>query len=35
MMSALAIFPCCAILWLMICDHYGQIVDQPLGEAPR
>lgn len=28
-MTALLIFPLCAILWLLICDHRGWVVDQP------
>jgi len=33
MMSALAIFPCCAVLWLLICDHLGHVQDEPLGNG--
>lgn len=34
MLSALVIFPCLAILWLMLCEHFGLVRDQPAGR-PR
>ena len=30
-MTALLIFPCCAVLWLLVCDWAGWIKD----EKPR
>jgi hypothetical protein len=30
-MTALLIFPCCAILWLLIGDWLGLVEDQPEG----
>lgn len=30
-MTALAIFPLAAILWLLICDRLGLVADQPEG----
>ena len=28
-MTGLLIFPCCAILWLIICDWLGWVQDEP------
>jgi len=30
MMTGLILFPCSAILWLLICDHFGLVHDEPL-----
>jgi hypothetical protein len=27
---ALLAFPCCAILWLLLCDRLGMVRDEPL-----
>lgn len=29
MIAALLIFPCCAILWLYVCDWLGLVEDEP------
>jgi hypothetical protein len=37
MLTALLIFPCCAILWLLVCDRLGLVTDEPPlidGDAP-
>ena len=31
-MTALLIFPCCAALWLLICDRLGLVEDETLME---
>lgn len=28
MMTALLLFPCCAILWLIVCDWLGLVQDE-------
>ena len=28
-MTALLIFPCCAVIWLLVCDWAGWVQDQP------
>lgn len=28
-MTALLIFPCCAVLWLVVCDWMGWVQDEP------
>jgi hypothetical protein len=30
MMTGLILFPCCAVLWVFICDHLGLVRDEPL-----
>lgn len=30
MLTELLIFPCCAILWLLICERLGLVIDEPL-----
>lgn len=32
MLTALLIFPCAAVLWLLLCDRLGQVEDGPPSE---
>lgn len=34
MLTALLVFPCGAVLWLMICDRLGLVADQPIINYP-
>lgn len=32
-MTALLIFPLCAVLWLVVCDWLGWVQDEPPGQG--